>query len=212
MKMADSLETGIETELDGLDSSLTKRFINTGDPKAFEALFRRYAQPLINFAYSYLKNRESAENTVQDLFLKIWSKRKMVDPEQSIKSYLYTAIRNSCLNVIRHQKIVDSHRESSEIDESVAPSAEARLLESDRIGEIQQAIDALPDRCRQIFYLSKYDGLSYKEIASKLELSVKTVETQMGRAFKALRKRLSHLFMFIVGVLALISVWIVGKQ
>ena len=167
--------------------------IRRGDAEAFEALFRALAPGLCALATRYVESRAVAEEIVQDLFFDLWSRRGELAIGQSLTSYLYVATRHRALNHVRRERQASRFRASTlrladEID--ISAPGEAELLDA---LELQEAIDALPARCRLVFTLSRYQDLSYGEIASSLGLSVKTVETQMGRALKALRDRLRHL-------------------
>lgn len=164
--------------------------IKSGDQTAFELLFNYYCQKLINFARRYVIDVQIAENIVQDIFVSIWNHRENLNPSKSIKSYLFTSIKNEALKELRHrdvqirsqERLLDLH------PKNVDPEQE---LTADEINkEIYQAIDKLPEKCREIFMMNRFDELKYAEIAEVLNISVKTVETQMGRALKKLRERL----------------------
>ena len=167
--------------------------LKNGDSDAFESLFKRYCQALINFSRRIVSETETAENIVQDVFLKLWENRKNLKPGASIKSYLYTIARNESLKHQRHQTVVRGSKE--EISELHAPvkTPDEHLSEIELTSQIQKAVESLPARCKIIFMMNRYDDLTYKEIAEVLELSVKTVETQMGRALKHLREKLAFL-------------------
>lgn len=132
-----------------------------------------------------------AENIVQDVFLKIWENRTQLDPSGNIKSYLYTLVKNHALKQLRHDEVVT--RASGELVELAEspPSPDAVLGERDLRVAVRNAIDELPERCREIFSMSRFDNLRYSEIAEILDISPKTVETQMSRALKQLREHLS---------------------
>lgn len=165
-----------------------------GNREAFEKIFRTYYKRLHGFAYSYLLQAETAEDVVQSVFLKIWIQRESWDPPGTVKSYLFSAVRNEALNKIRHQKIVDETE--SDIVETIKDLKRQKLSDEDYNlkelqGEIHKGIKALPPRCRQIFILNRRSGLTYHEIAEHLDISINTVNTQMGRALKSLRNYLS---------------------
>ena len=159
--------------------------IRRGDQAAFESLFRAFAPGLCAFTARYVESAQVAEDIVQDLFLALWRKRETLAIEQSVATYLFTAARNRAINYLRHQRIARRWEGSvvGRIDTST-PSDEAELLE---MLDLQDGIERLPARCRLIFTLSRQQGMSYREIADSLGLSVKTVEVQMGRALRALR-------------------------
>jgi len=166
------------------------RRIRDGNESAFEQLFRHYGQALVHFAHNYVRDLSIAENLVQDVFVAVWEKRATLSPDRSIKSYLYTATKNRALKHLRHEEVTSKNREKIDLY-SVAPSTPDDLLSHDETAAaIGRAIEALPEKCRLVFKLNRFDHLTYAEVAEVLEISVKTVETQMGRALHALRHAL----------------------
>ena len=166
--------------------------IRSGDPAAFEALFLAYHAPLCSFAYRYLGARELAEEIVQEVFLCVWERRAGWDVRSSVRSYLLTAVRNAALSYLRHERVVRrSQAEVRAIHETVAASPEVRALEAETVVAVRQAIGRLPDRCRLVFTLHREQGLTYAEVAHVLGISPRTVEVQIGRALKSLRKNLA---------------------
>ena len=164
--------------------------IKKGDEKAFETLFHKYFGILCSFATKIIKDDVAAEEIVQDFFVKLWEKREQLFIETSIKNYLFRSIKNLCLNFIQHNKtkiryaqIVLSEVENSFSDDSNYP-------EVDLFVKIEESINSLPKKRQEIFRLSRQDGLKYHEIAQKLNISIKTVETQMSLAIKSLRDKL----------------------
>ncbi|MGI6233121.1 MAG: RNA polymerase sigma-70 factor [Prevotella sp.] len=147
-----------------------------------ELLFNQYYRALCLYALHYLGNcPEDAEDVVQESYVKLWSNQ----PSQP-KSFLYTTVRNACIDRLRtrnNNMVVDTepHDEDGIIDDEEAQSR------SEREARLWQAIDNLPERCRQIFLMSKRDGMTYKQIASELGLSEKTVEHQVSKALSRLR-------------------------
>jgi RNA polymerase sigma-70 factor, ECF subfamily len=174
--------------------------IQAGNESAFEMIFRTYYQPLCRYAYSFLDDKEEAEEVVQSTFITVWEKRKSIDIQISLKSYLYRMVRNACLNVIKHEKIKQQHvaHELAVTDasyESVSEKVNATELES----KITEAMKALPEQCRIVFQLSRFEELKYQEIADQLQISVKTVENHMGKALKIMREKLKeYLPLFLI--------------
>jgi len=171
-----------------------ERVRTEGDTDAFEKLFRTWYEPLHRFAYSYIGSVHGAEDVVQSVFLNIWVQREHWDPQGTIKSYLFTAVRNEALNVLRHLKVkTDAEHEIRSIYYELqhAQEEDERIRSVETEKKIRDSIDQLPPRCRQIFMLSRYSGLTYTEIAALLDISINTVTTQMGRALKSLRSHLS---------------------
>jgi RNA polymerase sigma-70 factor, ECF subfamily len=159
--------------------------LRQGDSAAFESLFRAFAPGLCTFVARYVDSRSVAEDLVQDLFLTLWRKREEIRIDGTVDLYLYGAARNRALNYLRHQRVEERFR-TAVLDrpDSHLALREGEILE---LLEVQEAIDSLPARCRLIFSMHHQQGLTYADIARSLGLSIKTVETQMGRALKALR-------------------------
>jgi RNA polymerase sigma-70 factor, ECF subfamily len=164
--------------------------IKQGDKKSFETLFRAYYAPLCQFSHKYLKDPDDCEEVVQGFFLKLWDKKEELDINQSIKNYLFSSVRNRCLNFIKHEKIKQEYQ--AEIMKKPEGQIDPTnfIMEVNLIERIDQCISDLPERRREIFILSREQGLKYREIADQLGISIKTVETQMGQALKELREKL----------------------
>lgn len=163
------------------------------DKSAFELVFKEYFHIMKLYAARFMETIEEAEEITQDVFVKFWEKCDSLSPESSIKSYLYRSIHNSCLNALKHEKVKDAYREHviKFLESSTVTEEE---IDQDNLRErISSEIDRLPPRCSQIFKLSRYDGLKYHEIAEHLDISVKTVEVQMGKALRVLREELKDL-------------------
>ena len=162
--------------------------IKRGNLKIFEQLFRAYYKQLCDFANKYLQSTDSAEEVVQDIFYTIWKKRTEINIRTSLKSYLYTSVKNNCLQQIRVHNLdlkYESYYKAHYSDESIDPASELRAKELNE--RITKALNTLPEKCRQIFEMSRNDGLKYHEIANKLSISIKTVEANMGKALKHFR-------------------------
>jgi RNA polymerase sigma-70 factor (ECF subfamily) len=166
--------------------------IHVGDVVAFELLFRTYYPRLCRFVQRMVQSHPIAEEIVQELFLSIWEHRETWQPRSSIRKYLYRAVKNSSLNHLNHQKIVKDWEGEELYTTSMMSESnpEREVFNNELANAIQKAIDRLPERCRLTFTLHRQDGLTYAEIASVLNVSIKTVETQMGRALKTLRSLL----------------------
>jgi RNA polymerase sigma-70 factor (ECF subfamily) len=171
------------------DGELLAR-LRRGDEGAFDAVFRAYYGALVGLAEGMLRHRAVAEEVVQDVMLELWRRRETLAVEESLRAYLFQATRNRALNHLRHRKV--EHRgEPHARGESVTPAAADALLAEEEIDvAVRRAVAGLPDRCREVFELSRVHGLTYAEIARTLGISVKTVEAQMGKALKVLREKL----------------------
>lgn len=168
------------------------RRIREGDGTAFEKLFRAYAAPLCTFVHQYTNAPEIAEELVQDLFLKLWKGRAQWAPTVSVKSYLYVGARNLALNYLEHERVVEAWKHHMLCDgRPPQPTPDERLDQKQLRLVIQRAIDKLPERRKLVFTLSRKHGLTYREIATVMDISIKTVETHMHRAFRSLRAQLA---------------------
>jgi RNA polymerase sigma-70 factor, ECF subfamily len=157
----------------------------------FEAMFKAQYSPLCSYANSILKDLDASEEVVQEVMFKIWNIREKLVIDSSMKSYLFRAVRNGCMNVLKHQKIREAYRVSRESDHiENQRSQEDEMIMTELECRIREAIDRLPLERRKVFILSRYDGLTYNQIADKLNISVKTVENQMGKALRSLREEL----------------------
>ena len=165
----------------------------------FEALFKAHYSSLCSYANGFLKDPDASEEVVQEIMVKIWTNRDSLVVETSLRSYLYRAVRNGCMNVLKHLNIREEYRSyrEREVQESQRPHEEEIIM-----GELEQkirmAIDHLPLERRRVFILSRYEGLTYVQIATELGISVKTVENQMGKALKSLRDELSDYLPLLV--------------
>ncbi|MEQ9467529.1 MAG: RNA polymerase sigma-70 factor [Ekhidna sp.] len=169
--------------------------VKSNDFSAYEVIFKRYYKELYRFAFTYVRDATIAEEMAQEVFLYMWEKRDNIEIQTTLKTYLYSAVKNKCLNYIklelpRQQSMADV----SEVMLSVSMPRKDEG-ENERLKQyIQSAIDALPKKCRKIFILSRNAGMTYEEIAEELDLSKKTVENQMGIALKKLRESLEHVY------------------
>jgi len=170
----------------------------TMDKTAFEALFRKFFPALMAFSLKYLPDEDDAREVVHNVFINLWDKKASLDTSQSLKSYLFTAVHNRSLNVLRdRRKFSDEEMPEISSGENVHAQMESVELEE----HINDVIAGLPEKCREIFELNRFDGLTYGEIAEKLGISVKTVENQMSKALRILREKLAHYLSLIVWIL-----------
>lgn len=190
------------TEISGTrtDSRLTKdridylfsKVLEDDDYHAFEQLFRVGFNPLRSFCKKLVHVNEVAEELVSEVFFKIWNNRKAIVIASSPKSYLYTAVRNISFDHLRKEKRYTLTNLESVLGvpcDYFDPQKRSEFAELQE--RVDKAIAKLPKQCRLVFQMSRDQGLRYSEIAEKLNLSVKTIETQMGRALKSLRKSLT---------------------
>lgn len=170
----------------------------------FEQLFKAHYKALHAYATTILKDIDIAEEVVQQMFLKFWEKREFLNIATSIKAYLYKCIYHDSLNYLKHENVKKKHqdftlRTTDVYSEDAAAKAELSELEI----KLREALNALPEQCRTIFQLSRFEELKYREIADQLGLSIKTVENQMGKALKILRLKLvDFLILVILGMMS----------
>lgn len=163
--------------------------LRRGEAAALNALFRRHYAPLCRTADRFVRDHAAAEDIVQDLFTHLWTnRRKLPEENSSVAGYLKRAARNRSLNYLRDKNRLPLH--DGEMPDPPAPAAPPNGPD-DRTARITAAVDRLPDRCRLVFVMCKLEGMSQAEVARDLDISVKTVENQMTRAYKHLREWLS---------------------
>jgi RNA polymerase sigma-70 factor (ECF subfamily) len=170
--------------------------VKKGDGKALEELFHRTFPRLFDFASKITKSETIAEDILQDVYIKLWEKKNQVE-SINIEAYLFKLVRNRCLDYIKHVKLVS--------EKEMELSAAIKLEELYRIDfirdepylliheelkiEIEKAIESLPEKCKEVFVLSKIEGLKNREIAEKLQINIKNVERHLARAMKTFRER-----------------------
>lgn len=174
--------------------------LKRGNESAFETIFNTYYASLCFFAGQFLNDDEIAEEIVQDLFVTIWSKRNEIRVDSSLKNYLFRSVKNYCLNQIQHFRIREKYAAKVKEDVQHEIQESDYFLEVGLIKKIDESIESLPGKRKQIFKLSREEGLKYKEIAEKLNLSIKTVEAQMGLALKQLREDLKEYKDYFTGL------------
>lgn len=177
--------------MEKIDYKTDVEALRQSNRQVFDALFRTHYEPLCNYACAMLKGEmDTAEDIVQDCFFKLWEKREALEISYSIKSYLYKMVHNACLNRIRSEKVQNQYKQHNivwlEANSSVAIDTSFDMREN-----IKKAMDELPKQCRLIFELNRFEELKYREIAEQLDISIKTVENQMGKALRILREKLA---------------------
>lgn len=165
------------------------------DRNAFEQIFRTYYSDLCKFCMKYVRDEQVAEEIVQEVFINIWERRSNLTITTSIKSYLFTAIRNRSFNYLKLQLPKEQKKVDLEglgfLEED---SREQEMIMDELKAYVHEAVESLPNKCRIIFNLSRNAGMTYKEIAEELDISVKTVENQIGLALKKLRENLNPIW------------------
>ncbi len=178
----------------GLNEKHSIQNLKKGKEEVFEEIFNEYFKPLCLFGYRLCPHKEYiVEDCVQDVLFKFWENRKNIT---SIRSFLYTSLRNKILSEIRHINITETHSKSNSIDEVHTPTFEDIIIEEEVKRLLIEALDSLPEQCKKIFNLLN-SGASYKEIATDLDISVNTVKTQRKRAIKLLKEKTGDLFFLL---------------
>lgn len=185
---------GMELENQAIGTLLAQR-----DETAFEQVFKTHFKRLHSYAFSILRDEVEAEEMVQQVFFKLWDRNENLSLTGSVSAYLYRAVHNESLNYIKRQKVRSTHQlhiAYSMKNEGEHPAK--KILTGELEKKIHSALNELPEQCRTIFQMSRFDELKYREIADKLGISVKTVENQMGKALKLLREKLVDFLVFIL--------------
>lgn len=175
---------------------------------AIETLFREHYQGLSRYAFSILKDQEEAEDVVQKLFVKLWEKRKDIEIWKDVKSYLYRSTYNASLNELkrikRHTMYETADKENGFQSDNDSSS---KVMSEELEKHIENAIQTLPTKCGEVFRMSRFKEYSYKEIAEKLDISIKTVENHMGKALKLMREELEEYLPTIIVTILLLKGW-----
>lgn len=178
--------------------------LKKGNKGAFEMVFKKYYSSLCVYVMKYCRDESTSKEIVSRFFFNFYEKRKTLQIETSLRSYLFRAVRNTALNYIRDnsKKVSEQESDADVLTLSLSDSVHETLLGKELQEVIDDAIDSLPDQCRVIFVKSRFEDKKYKEIAKELNLSINTVETQMSRALKKLRvdlKDYMHVVLFLMG-------------
>lgn len=178
---------------------------NTDTAIVFEQLFKKHYRQLHAYAATIIKDSDEAEEKVQHVFYKLWEKRDTLAELESVSAYLYRSVHNECLNYLKHnkvKKVYEAHAlHTGNVIAPTTDTATTRELEA----KIDDALNSLPEQCRTIFQMSRYEELKYREIADQLGLSIKTIENQMGKALKILRTKLADYISVWLLLLTLIN-------
>jgi RNA polymerase sigma-70 factor (ECF subfamily) len=172
---------------------------------SFESLFQTHHKSLCSLAYNIVGDKDAAKDIVQDVFFKLWKNRNEIDFGGKIRNYLFRATSHASLNYLRFNKKILHLSNADELESlHLSPSSDEQTLYSELEVRVRKAIDKLPPKCKAIYLMSRHEGLKYQEIADTLEISLKTVENQMGIALQKLREELKPFITpgFIVLLLA----------
>jgi RNA polymerase sigma-70 factor, ECF subfamily len=192
-----------------------KEKLSTGDPTIINWLFHTYDTGLCTYANRFTKNKSISEEIVQQSFFKLWEKKANIQIDDTVIGYLFRMVRNNCLNHIKHQQIVNRFNEKylhslKDTEELISISQENGLsifMAQELETKIYDAIEKLPVNCREIFKMSRFDGLKHLEIAEILGITINTVQKQISIALSKLKTELS----VYLSTLILFIFWILGK-
>jgi len=167
------------------------------DNALFEQSFTAHFDGMFRYCMTMVNDQAEAEDIVQAVFTDLWQDRHKIEIHTSIQAFLYKAVYFKCMNRIKHEKVNQKYMASiPQENHQISESNPALLMEVNMM--INEAVDALPEQCRKIFSMSRYEGMRYQEIADHLQLSVKTIENQMGKALKSLRIHLADYLQVII--------------
>lgn len=184
---------------------ITSYRLNRDNEAEFEQLFKKHFKGMHSYAMTLVKDDMVAEEIVQNIFCKLWEKEEQIEIRESAAGYLYRSVYNEGLNYLKHLKVREAyHSYAMEQDRAVNNTA-SRVEMKELEARLQKALNELPEKCRTIFQMSRFEELRYQEIADRLDLPVKTVENQMGKALKLLRVKLADflpasLILFILNI------------
>ena len=168
--------------------------LKQGNKAAFDELFRLYYKPLCRYCFQFVKDKDSTEEVVQEFFVRLWEQREGIAIQKSLMAYLYVSVKNTALNYLQ-KKSTRSGYEQAYVEMNLKNEGDDNKLSSDEIqAMVQKGMESLPEKCRLVFHLSRYEGLTNEEIANHLNLSYKTVENQMTKAFHKLRENLKPVY------------------
>ena len=174
-------------------SNILVKGLKDGDKDSFEKIFRHYYSNLVNYCKRYVNDDDAAQEIVQDIFTKLWLRHSELNINISLKSYLYKAVQNHSLNYINYIK----HREKYQNNAGLSPLHSNNtpleiIQENDIRIRMEKAVLTMPEKCREVFELKRYEGLMNKEIAQQLGISIKTVEKHMTKAISVLKNALQE--------------------
>lgn len=168
--------------------------LKEGNLKIFDYLFHYYYSGLVVFSFKYVEDMDTAEDLVQDFFFHLWLNREKLDIHRSVKSYFFSAVKNKSLDLLKHRKI--GHKIENELTYLRSDAIEEQdfLVESELNERINEALGKLPEKCKKIFLMNRFDGIKPEEIARQENISIRTVEGHIGKAIKILRTELKPRF------------------
>ena len=189
---------GMEIQDEQMASLLSKR-----DEAAFEQVFKTHYKNLHAYAFTILKDEDDAEEMVQQVFSKLWERSEHLSFSGPVAAYLYRAVHNESLNFLKHQKVKVGHQLHVAYSmKNKSQHEQGKMMGKELENKFREALNELPEQCRTVFQLSRFEDMKYREIADKLEISVKTVENHMGKALKLLRTKLVDFLLIVLIILS----------
>lgn len=173
------------------NSSTQETDLSIDSPQAFEKLFKEHYQELCRYCLKFVKQGEVAEEIVQDVFVKLWQMEQRPKVHTSVKSYLFTSVKNSSLNYLKSQYARQKFEDHRTTQHTVKTDSTQEAMDFEELSKlVAEAVEKLPQQCRTVFEMSRSGGFTYQEISQELSISPKTVENQMGIALKKLKEHL----------------------
>lgn len=166
--------------------------IRSGNKQVYKHLFELYYPALSAFAFKYLKDIDSSREIVQDLFVNIYEKRESIEVKDSLKAYLFRSTRNKCLNALRQKKTKREYHELITRNMESVADLNDQIMQVELENEIFRVVESLPPKCKDIFIMSRVSGRTNSQIADELEISIRTVETQISKTLREIRKQLGN--------------------
>jgi RNA polymerase sigma-70 factor (ECF subfamily) len=185
-----------------LTKSTSRPAPNLYNDQAFEKLFKDHYKALHIYVNTMIRDDEMAEEIVQNMFMRFWEKRELLNIDLSVKAYLYKCVHNDTLNYLKHEKVKARYQEHAAFSLNYSEPASHKAELNELEWKLQEALKDLPEQCRTIFQMSRFEELKYREIAEQLGLSIKTIENQMGKALRILRLKLvDFLALILIGII-----------
>lgn len=179
------------------DDKLLER-LQAKDPLVLKDIFYKYYSTIYRVTYRFVSNEATAEDLAQDVFMKFWEKQEQLNIKESLGGYLRRMAVNEALGYLRKNKKIEIEEIDSRTMQGAAQSGEDLYLGGELEEVLNKAIESLPPKCKTVFLLSRYEQLTYREISERLDISIKTVENQMGKALRVLRKWLANYSSIII--------------
>jgi RNA polymerase sigma-70 factor (ECF subfamily) len=174
--------------------------LNKGDQPNFDSVYRSHYTGMYRYAFLFVKDELLAEDIVHAIFLKILEKKVTLDTKTSLKSYLYRSVHNECLNYFKHQKVIDTYHLQN-LDTQAGIDSSDRFQHEELVLVLSKALETLPEQCRTVFQLSRYEDYKYSDIAQELGISISTVEKHIIKALKRLRTELADFLPVLLWIL-----------